>query len=84
MFEYVKRKRNEIKQDVLFNLHQLIYLIDAFSSEGTPESALVSQSWLVQNWLRSFTEQQGEITKSIYHSISIYQEKLELYSSLWN
>ena len=84
MFEYVKRKRNEIKQDVLFNLHQLIYLIDAFSSEGTPESALVSQSWLVQNWLRSFTEQQGEITKSIYHSISIYQEKLELYSSLQN
>ena len=84
MFEYVKRKRNEIKQDVLFNLHQLIYLIDAFSSEGTPESALVSQSWLVQNWLRSFTEQQGEITKSIYYSISIYQEKLELYSSLWN
>ena len=49
MFEYVKRKQNEIKQDVLFNLHQLIYLIDAFSSEGTPESALVSQSWLVQN-----------------------------------
>ena len=43
MFEYVKRKRNEIKQDVLFNLHQLIYLIDAFSSEGTPcKSVLVS------------------------------------------